>query len=187
MKTFFDQPIPSDIYLSNIHYISIKLPLHNQFWSVISSFNHLNTLHISSYTDAYQSELQNLLDQAPNLYSLRINQKKSLPLQMSLFKLRHSSLYTIHFSELNYCFNEEECLIFCRSLFGIQCQLRLIDVKNRYCVITLVKKRINLQAAHVYCEEEVSDELTRCLKYYLSPTCFLTRDPCCSKVIRIWI
>ncbi|CAF0905874.1 unnamed protein product [Adineta steineri] len=70
-ENFFEQPIPSDICLSRIDYITIKFPLHDQFWSTISNFNHLSSINVLSYNDAYQSELQNLFDRAPKLHSLQ--------------------------------------------------------------------------------------------------------------------
>ncbi|CAF3796202.1 unnamed protein product [Rotaria sp. Silwood1] len=66
-ETFFDQPIPSYIHLHNIEYLWKKLPINDQFWSMVPSLNHLHSLTVVSYIDAFQSQLKALLNRAPRL------------------------------------------------------------------------------------------------------------------------
>ncbi|CAF4116372.1 unnamed protein product [Rotaria sordida] len=66
-ETFFIQPIPSYIRLPNIEYLWIKLPINEQFWSIVPSLNRLYLLTVVSYIDAFQSQLKALLNRAPRL------------------------------------------------------------------------------------------------------------------------
>ncbi|CAF1471090.1 unnamed protein product [Adineta steineri] len=189
-ENFFEQPMPSDICLSRIDYITIKFPLHDQFWSVISSFNRLSSINVLSYSDAYQSELQSLFDRAPKLHTLRINQDYSLPLQTSLFKCIKPSIHSLNFFKMNHCLNEEECLLFCDSPLGMQCETCSFNVENLLCIIILVKNMINLQALHIYCQEiseENRVEVIEWLKDSLPSTCFVTKDPDSAIGVRIWM
>ncbi|CAF1136551.1 unnamed protein product [Rotaria sordida] len=66
-ETFFDQLIPSYIRLANIEYLWIKLPINDQFWSIVPSLNRLYSLTVVSYIDTFQSQLKALLNRAPRL------------------------------------------------------------------------------------------------------------------------
>ncbi len=77
--TFFNQPTLSCIRFPNINHLDMKLPINNQFWSIVPNLNQLKALSISFYADNLQSQLQALLDRAPHLQILRINQDASLP------------------------------------------------------------------------------------------------------------
>ncbi|CAF1404883.1 unnamed protein product [Rotaria sordida] len=66
-ETFFDQPIPSYIRLPNIEYLWIKLPINDQFWSIVPTLNRLCSLTVVSYIDIFQSQLKVLLNRAPRL------------------------------------------------------------------------------------------------------------------------
>jgi hypothetical protein len=105
--TFFDQTIPSGICIPNIDYLCIKLPINDQFYSIVSSLKRLYSLNVSFHTDAFQSQLQTLLDRAPHLHCLRIGQDESLPLQMSLFKYTNESVRQLDLRKFKYWFNEE--------------------------------------------------------------------------------
>ena len=49
-RNIFYQPISSNICLSNIEYLNMKLPINDQFWSIVSSLNQLTfTYYIISY------------------------------------------------------------------------------------------------------------------------------------------
>ncbi|CAF4155224.1 unnamed protein product [Adineta steineri] len=187
---YFEQPIPSDICLSQIKDITMNFPLHDQIWSAISNFNSLSTINVLSYNDAYQSELRNLFDRAPKLHYLNINQDYSLPLQTSLFKCIKPSIHSLICFKMNHCLNEEECLLFCDSPLGMQCHTCSFNVTNRHCIINLVKNMINLQALHIYCHEKLKGnrvELIQWLKDDLASTCFVTKDPDSTNGVRIWM
>jgi hypothetical protein len=119
---FFNQKMSSNIRLPNIRYLRIKLPINDQFWSIVSNLNQLKTLSISSHADTFRSQLQTLLDRAPHLATLKIRQDASLPLQMSLFKYTNAAVQRLNLSECNHIFNEEECIALTHSSLGIQCE-----------------------------------------------------------------
>jgi hypothetical protein len=107
--TFFDQPLPLDISLPNIHHLHIKCPINNQFGSVVPSLNQLKTLSISSHTDSFQVQI--LLDRALHLIELTIHQDESLPSKISLFKYINTSIRELNLRRYDHCFNEEEYLV----------------------------------------------------------------------------
>ncbi|CAF1333924.1 unnamed protein product [Rotaria sp. Silwood1] len=123
------------LYLLNIQKLEIQLPINNQFWSIMSNLKRLYSLNVISYTDTYYSQLQILLDQAPNLDKLIIDQDVSLPFQLSLFKLTNITIRKLHLDYYYYCFNEEKCILLCHSLLGTHCQvlyIRVLFVKLTY-------------------------------------------------------
>ena len=209
-ETFFDQTIPFDISLSNISNLRIKLPLNDQFWSIVPSLNRLYSLHVSFHADTFQSQLQDLLDRTSRLCYLHISQDESLPLQNSLFKYTSVSVRYLDLQECKYWFNEEECMALCHSPLGIQCEVLSIHVKNRQSIIILVKNMTNLRALHIECEGENfhkqstsnnngnnelrdennienKDDLAQWLKHRLLSTCLVIRDPTSTSIIHIWI
>lgn len=122
-ETFFDKPIPSDIRLSNIRYLSIQLPINDQFWSIVSDLDQLDSLTVLSHVDTFQYQLQTLLDRAAHLRMLTIKQDTLLHLQMSLFKYTSASVRQLHLEYCKHYFNEEECL------FSYLVHLLAVDVK----------------------------------------------------------
>ncbi|CAF1386115.1 unnamed protein product [Rotaria sordida] len=188
--------------------VCITFPINNQFWSIVPSLKTLRSLRILSYTDTYQSQLQDLLDRAPYLYRLDIRQELSLPLQISLFKYNNASVRQLCLQKYNYQFNEKECDTLIHSSLGVQCEILSIKVKNRESIIILVKNMINLRALHIQCEDDEyskylslienvneshqtnktnKDELIQWLKDNLSSTYLISRDPKSINCIRLWI
>ena len=193
----FDKSIPSNIRLSNIKYLCIKFPINNQFWSIVSNLNRLETLSISNYSDTFSSQLQKLLDRALNLHSLCINQDPSLSLEMSLFTHTNPTIRELDFHDYNYYFNAEECLLLTRSSLGIQCEVLLINVTNRENIIYLVQNVVNLRSLIVTCTddnyqkqselERHNDELIQWLKDHLPATYTIVRDLENNTNISIWM
>jgi hypothetical protein len=114
-NSFFDPPIPSNISLPNIQKLSIKLPINNQFWSVVPSLKRLYSLTIPSYTNEFYSQLQFLLDQALHLNILTVLQDASLPFQSSLFKLTNPTVPKLYLDYYYHYFNEENCITLTHS------------------------------------------------------------------------
>ncbi|CAF0997310.1 unnamed protein product [Rotaria sordida] len=204
---FFNQPIPSYIRLYNINYLRLKFPINDEFWSIVPNLNKLKSLAISSYDDSFQSQFQTLLDQAPHLTQLSFHQCEPLPLQISLFKYTNASIRQLNLKFYNHQFTEEECMTLSHSSLGVQCEILSIQVKNRQCIIILVKNMINLRALNIKFEHEedfqeiqwiLGDELLientsetveiiQWLKDHLPLTCLISIDPQSVNGIRIWI
>ncbi|CAF3310963.1 unnamed protein product [Rotaria sp. Silwood2] len=196
-ETFFNRPIPYYIRLANIKSLYIKLPINNQFWSIVPSLNRLRSLTVSSHADAFQCQLQTLLDQALHLYTLTIRQDTALPLQISLFKYINTSVRRFDLYDCNYCFNEEECTTLSRSLLGTQCEVLSIRVKNRESIVHLVKNMLNLRTLIVECIDtkchqrsiltKNNDDIIQWLKSRLSLKYLIVRDSETDNGILIWI
>ncbi|CAF1454997.1 unnamed protein product [Rotaria sordida] len=205
----FDQPTSSYIRLPNIKGLRIKLPLNDQFWSIVPSLNILETLVVYSHADSFQSQLQVLLDRAPNLRCLDIRQGESLSLEMSLFQYRTSSVRQLDFRGYNYYFNEEECIRLYHSQLCIQREVLFIRIKSRHSTIYLVKNMINLRSLHVKRDDEEyhkrlataknnndkyrdgnvenEEELIDWLKDCLPSTCLFSKNAHFPSDIVIWI
>ncbi|CAF1215750.1 unnamed protein product [Rotaria sordida] len=201
-STFFDQPIPSYIRLSKITDLCINLPINDQFWSIVSNFNRLKSLKILFHTNAFQSQVQALLNRTPHLVRLSINQHESIPLQTSLFKYRNLSIHELDLRNINHYFNEEDCITLSRSPLGVQCEKLSILIYNRESIISLIENMLKLRALNVRCKNEkyieqsklnedndveYFDENIQWLKDHLSSTCTVVRDPKLTCNILIWI
>ncbi|CAF3368143.1 unnamed protein product [Rotaria sp. Silwood2] len=208
-ERLFHQPIPSHIRLANIKDLHIELPINDQFWSIVPNLNQLNSLRVVSYADNFQSQMQALLEHAPNLDCLNICQNVLLPLQISLFQCTNGSVRQLYLQGCNYYFNEDECIRLCHSPLGIQCEVLSIRVNNRECIIYLVKNMKNLRSLRIQCEDEKNykqlsldkndndkyvdgkmeneDEVVKWLKDHLPSMCLVFRVPDYIKDILIWI
>jgi hypothetical protein len=205
---FLERFALSHLHLPNIQYLDITFPINDPFWTNISSLNRLDLLTISHHADTFQFQLQALLDRAPHLRILRICQDASLPLQRSLFKYTHRSIFLLDLHAYYYCFNEEECLTLSRSPLGIHCEALFIRLNNRQSIITLVRNMINLRALNIYwnddnvfqhseqinnndgnqnTKKQVLDELVQWLKDELPSTYLISADPHYTHDISIWI
>ena len=149
--------------------------------------------------DSFQSQLQVLLDRAPNLRCLDFHQDQSLPLQTSLFQYRTASVCQLNFRAFHYYFNEEECIILCHSPLGIHCNVLFIRIKSLHSIIYLVKNMINLRSLQVMSEDKMyhkrllgakntndkypdenaenQDELVEWLRKRLSTSCSIMKNP----------
>ncbi|CAF1136513.1 unnamed protein product [Rotaria sordida] len=208
-ETFFDQPIPSYIRLPNIEYLWIKLPINDQFWSIVPSLNRLNSLTVVSYIDTFQPQLKTLLNRAPCLRRLCITQDAPLHLQMLLFRHINPSVRQLDLRDYNHYFNKEECIRLSHSSLGRQCEVLSIMINNRESIIYFIKKMINLRSLNVRCEDEKyykglalakngnnkypdekiqnKDDLIQWLKDHLPSTCLIVRNPHWINYILIWI
>ncbi|CAF3290060.1 unnamed protein product [Rotaria socialis] len=207
--TFFNHPMPSNIYLSNIIHLHIRLPINDRFWSIVPNLNKLKTLTLVYYNDMFESELQAILDRAPHLTTLTIRQDASLSMQMSLFKRANASIRKLDLENYAHYFNENECLLLARSSLGIQCEVLSIRVNNHENIITLVKSMINLRILYIYQSDEMysnatfltrnndetfpeqdqvnNNELIQWLRDHLPSTCLVIKDLYYVHNIIIWI
>jgi hypothetical protein len=202
--TLFDQMIPSDVRLPNIKYLDIKLPINDQFWSIVPNLNKLQSLTVYSHNNIFHTQLQDLLNRASHLHTLSISQDPTLPLQISLFKYKNPSVYRIDLHNFNICFSGEECIMLTRSPLGIQCEVLFICISNRENIINLVKNMVNLRTLIVTYVDEYYDnilpsmknnndtrnfkinEVIQWLKDHLPSTYVIMKEPQTSSNIIIW-
>ncbi|CAF0738756.1 unnamed protein product [Adineta steineri] len=197
--TLFNQPISSKIYFPKLHSLSVKCPINDQYWSMISNLHDVSSLSLDFTTDFSQSKLQALLNRMPYLRTLTIHQKSLLPLPMSLFNCTFPS--SIHYLDLENCehyFNEKDCIRLTRSSLTSHCERLDIPVKNLQSIIILVRNMINLCVLRASFPDEQTyenrpsricndDEDIQWLIDHLPSTCAISRDPSCFNDIRIWI
>ncbi len=194
-RKFFDQPISSFVPMPKLNYLHIDLPLSREFWSIVPNFNRLKSLTVYFHTNSFQSEVQTILDRAPRLYQLSINQHQSTPLQTSIFKYRNASVREFNLRNINHYFNEDDCITLSRSPLGAQCEVLSILVDNCESIIILLQHMRKIRSLKVQCQNEKyttfiddnKDEGIQWLKNHLPPTSVVVRDHKQTWDILIWI
>jgi hypothetical protein len=150
-----------------------------------------------------QTQLQMLLDRAPNLYSLTFSCGKLSAPELSL--LTNSSLSVRHLDLHGYTehtdwhwFNSQQCAALCKSPLGIQCEMLRIKVENPMDVVELVYSMAYLRALNVqilndeynvpdFKPSSDMDEVLQLLQHSLDSTCTIVRDEFDSCSIHLWI
>ncbi|CAF1305116.1 unnamed protein product [Rotaria sp. Silwood1] len=196
--TFSSYIIKIHFHFQNLHQLSIKCPIDQLFWSCISNLNRLCSLRIFCYDGrkSYRSQLQTILDRAPNLNSLSLLNSPSAISQMISFQYKSNSIRQLDLQPLGDWYNKQDCQTLSRSSLGTQCETLCIRVENRACIFDLVYTMKNLRSLNVRCRDDRwneymasdNDELIHWLKRYLPSTCTVTRDSCSqSRNLRLWI
>ncbi|CAF1159664.1 unnamed protein product [Adineta ricciae] len=187
-ETFFNQPIPYSMRLSQIKHLRIKLPIDKQFWSIVPSLKKLISLTIESYMDVFQWQVQTLLDRACHLQNLSIKQDASLPLQSSLFDCTNTSVDELDLGDLNYTFHENDCIRLAHSPLCSICHILSIVVKERQNVVTLVRHMKNLQTLKVQLKDGSNDDnVIQWLRNNLSSTYVIVKSKDDANNILIWM
>ena len=162
--SYFADSVISLIRFNNIQSLTLKFPLNEQFFSIVSNFNRLTSLFVhvdeKKRLDNIQSELQLILDRPSSLYSLSFGSwspsNSHLPLKEFIcasvrqLYLREEHIY--YSSNVRPSFDEEQCIELSRSLLGIQCETLSIKVKKPSNILDLVNNMPNLRALNVICE-----------------------------------
>ena len=183
---FFDQPVPLSICSSKIKHLHLNLPINNRFWSHVPKLDQLKSLKLFLHANAFQSQVQALLNRATCLKRLSIHQRESTPLQTSIFTYKNMSVSEVDLRNINHYFTEEDCSKLSHSPLGRQCQKLSILVRSRESVLSLVKNMHSLRSLNVRCQQE-KDDLLQWLADQLTPSCVIARDPELSCSILVWI
>jgi hypothetical protein len=180
----------SPIRFGNINHLSIELPLHENFWSMIPTLDQITSLDVTiDHHDNAQSELQSLIDRIPHLSSLRFIFFRLFTL---VSELRSISIRRLDLRGYTEYFNDKQCTILSRSLLGIQCEILFINIKNRNILIDLINNMIHLRTLIIRCEDDKFDEIKQdefiiWLKDHLPAMYVISRDLVFRYDIRIWI
>ncbi|CAF1467607.1 unnamed protein product [Adineta steineri] len=207
--TLSNQSIASKICFPKLNSLSVKCPINDQYWSMVSNLHQVSSLSLHLSTDFSQSKLQAFLDRMPHLRTLTIHQDASFPLPMSLFNCTFpSSIHYLHLQNCKHYFNEEDCTILTHSSLTSQCKQLNILVKNRQSIIIILVNNMTVLCAlrARFTDENinefepsrmrnnVTDETILCkdediqwMINQLPPTCVITRHPLCINHIRIWL
>jgi len=184
----------SPIRFLNLNHLSIELPIDDQFWSVILKLDHVTSLDISinDHYDDIQSQLQNLINRIPRLYSLSFAACSTCLLEIFLFQIVTTSIRRLDLREYDRYFNDEQCIALSRSSLGIQCEILFIKIKNHRILLELISNMINLRTLNIQCEDDKlnktnDDKIIQWLKYHLPSTCRISRDIVFHYDIQIWI
>jgi hypothetical protein len=181
--SFTDAICPS-IRFQNLKCLKIIRPFDELFWSIVSNFNRLKSLHVRLLNERNSVlQLENLVQKLTCLYSLTLTGE--IFAYEVLLNLRNSSIRRLHLYDFG-CFNEEQCENFISSPLGIQCEVLSITVNNRNNILHLVDRMKNLRTLNVRShddqwnnrdEEELSidDELIIWLNDRLPRTCLIKR------------
>ena len=170
----------------NIHHLHINLPFDDQFWSRLTSLNHLTSLNVSLYKYSGYCQLQTLFDQAPCLYSLKVEDfvgSNAKLFELTSTSIRRLDLIDILFDQSIY-YTKTDCMTLINSSLGMQCEVLSIRVKNRMNVLDLIEKMSNLRLLIFQCEDDKEffrnslsskNELVRWLQYHLPSTYSIIR------------
>ncbi|CAF2626459.1 unnamed protein product [Rotaria sp. Silwood2] len=188
----------------NIHHLLLEHRPTYHFWSIIPTLDHLISLEIFLHDDIDDTIyvlLQDLLDRAPRLYSLKFRSWSYLPIFLAESKTHSIRRIDLQGSDRSYremWFSEDECGRLCRSTLGIQCEVLFIRVKHRQSILDLVNRMCNLRALNIQCQENQLDEfnglslsrdeeLVKWLEHQLPPTWKIGKDPRWHHSIQMWI
>jgi len=147
-KTFFDQTVPLDIRLSNIHSLHIKLPICDGFSTIFPNLDRIKSLTISSYSEMYSFQVENLLKQISNLDRLKICQEDP-SLKLRLQNYTNTSVQHIDLYDCQHHFTNDECLILSRSSLFRHCQILSIRVKDTYGSVHFILNLFNIRILNI--------------------------------------
>ncbi|CAF3603081.1 unnamed protein product [Rotaria sp. Silwood1] len=186
----------SHIQFNKIRELCVYLPIDEYFWSIIPKLERLILLDVLSNgeNENYDIQLQTLLDRAPHVSILRLRNWSSTI--SKILPIRKTNLSLLQLDLMWYkWYDHEECAMLSQLLLDIQCNVLLIDVTNRKCILELVHTISNLRALNVRCQDDkldssttlIDDELINWLQQYLPSSSTITRDYYPVRCIRLWI
>lgn len=175
----------------NLHHLTIKLPLKDSFWSIVPRFDNLIHVDVTLSRNLSVYQLQDLLDRATRLYSIRIYYLNNF--SMASLNIRSVSVRRLEFiHELGYqthCFYSEDYTILARSSLGMRCEVLKIVVHNQDTIIAIIRTMPNLRALSVRSRQLTPNELRELLDLngFFSSTFLITSNPDNSIQIDIWL
>ena len=146
--TFFDHPFPANVRFSRLSSLTLKFPIAEHFWQVVPSFAQLTSLSISSYANQFSKQLQRILDRAPRLNSMSIDQEASAEMDMSWCERASMSITELTLSGRS--LNGEECRALSCSPLAKCCETLEFCVEHWSNVIVLVNAMPKLQSLSLH-------------------------------------
>ncbi|CAF3262188.1 unnamed protein product [Rotaria socialis] len=202
--------IVSNLHFSNVTQLSITLPANNNLLFIMKKLDRLNTLEVSrsksmSNVDA-QLQLQNILDLAPYICSLRFNSWREGQFQnqdslrtgrLTPIVLKTRLIRQVNLRGYDWWFNDEECVLIRDSSLMKSCEVLFIKVQNRMNLLYLINSLNNLRALIVQSRDDnwtwndysssTDDSYVQWLQQNLPSKCSVKRDSRFVHCIRIWI
>ncbi|CAF2658113.1 unnamed protein product [Rotaria sp. Silwood2] len=148
------------IRYSNLRCLRICLPTHKNIYSFIPTLDNLTSLIVVMNDSSAESELLDLINRAPHLYSLTID---LLPNLLSiLWKVTSTSIRRLDLFHSSFwydlCLNAAQCSELINSSLGRQCEVLSVNVEDRSNVLDLVKTKSNVRALICKLKEEEEEE-----------------------------
>ncbi|CAF3879379.1 unnamed protein product [Rotaria sp. Silwood1] len=146
-------PSVSYIQFFHIEHLSIDLPVSAYFHCLVPRLDHLISIDVLSdnYDDHCQEQLQDLLDRAPRLTSIRISWKTLTSSLQQLFESQHLSVYQLELLNYGGTFDREQCIMLRNIIPAIQCRVLNLVLADRTCMLDLINTMPHLQALNVQC------------------------------------
>jgi hypothetical protein len=200
-----EDTILSNLNFPNITYLSVTLPINNHLLSIIKKLDQLSSLEVSRSKNMLdvdaQSQLQNILDHAPYLNSLKFSswreaqQNSSMTVKLTPIILKTRSIQRVNLCGYDFWFNDEECAQMSHSSLGRQCEILFIKVQNRTNILYLINSMRHLRALIVQSRDDnwtnysssIDDPYVQWLEQNLPAMCSIKRDSRFVHCIRIWI
>lgn len=174
--------IPSQSIFRKIR--SLCLAIDEDFWKIVPSLWHLNTLEVSlnNPSDTAAAQIQVILDQAPHLHLLKFSSwiNPTIPIE----GLRHSSIRQMDFGKNDKWWEKSDCQRLIDSPLGKQCEYLRINVLNLMNIVYLIDGMPSLRVLNVrkngdkYTEKflPIEDKIVQWLQVHLPMTCTMTRS-----------
>ncbi|CAF1466635.1 unnamed protein product [Adineta steineri] len=165
-SSYFTDSILSRVRINNIRSLTLSFPINEQFLSVISNLDQLNSLDVyideKTNLDNIQSQLQYILDRTHFLYSLsfgpwspansHIPFKEITCASVRQLDIRGGPSYSSWYVSPSVC--EKQCVQLFHSPLAIQCETLIIKVTTRQIILDLVNNMPDLKALNVMCDDD---------------------------------
>lgn len=157
----------------------------NIFFSIVPKLERLISLDVllsdDHHNENYQFQLETLLKRAFHINILRLRHWSSI---LSMKQKLNLSLSQLDLMSCDKWYNHDECIRLNQLLSDIKCNLLLIDVKDRKCILEFVHQMNHLQTLIIRCQDDMSnyqsisntDELLQWLRQNLPSLWIITRD-----------
>ncbi|CAF4655247.1 unnamed protein product [Rotaria sp. Silwood1] len=185
------------IQFFNIQHLSIEFPINAHFLSIIPRFDHLISLDALSnnYDEHCQHQLQDLLDRAPRLSSIRLGWKTLTSSLVQLFASRNWSVYQLELLCYGRSLNRQQCIMISNIIPSIHCKVLNLMIANRTCILEFINTMNHLRALNIRCQNDESsrsaqstqDELCTWLQQQISSTFSTTKITRRDTIVRMWI
>ena len=180
---------------TNLEDLQMRIPLHDQFWSIVPNLTRLRSLTVHVDMDIPQSLFEDLFHRTPHLQQLTTHINKVSFREMLSAKSITPSLRQLDIQyHLSY-FNEEDCLAFTRSPLVTHCETLSIHVENGESIVIIANNISRLRLLSIFYQDikpldyatANKDVFVHWLKERLPSTCSITASRSYFNNFRIWM
>jgi hypothetical protein len=148
----------SDLRFANVQHLEVELPICDQFFSALSRFDRLRSIHIGNTVrvspDLLPSQLQSVIDRAPRLHSISIGSLSSHNAQQILLQITSDSIRCIDLGRSHdpywpRCFTDDDIEAFIACPLARTCATLSLVVDDRKQIARLVEGMPKLMALKI--------------------------------------